>query len=102
MQESDRTIDGTIKGKAALFDLQMETPGWYMVTPQTFTRWGTEYDADGKIKPQMRSCGECHNTAKNAGRPPSKIHSFSHKQHKEDPRTNASTTCGREPSGSSG
>jgi hypothetical protein len=49
--------------------------------------------ADGKINPQMKSCGECHNTAKNAGRPPSKIHDFSHKAHKEDPRTSSSTSC---------
>ena len=44
-------------------------------------------------QPTMNKCGECHNTSRNAGRPPSKIHSFSHKQHKEDPRTSASTSC---------
>jgi hypothetical protein len=48
----------------------------------------------GKVaQPTMNKCGECHNTAKNAGRPPSKIHSFSHKAHKEDPRTSSSTSC---------
>lgn len=48
----------------------------------------------GKMaQPAMNKCGECHNTAKNAGRPPSKIHSFSHKAHKEDPRTSSSTSC---------
>lgn len=35
-----RTIDGTVAGKQAMLDLQMETPGWYVVTPQMFTRWG--------------------------------------------------------------
>ena len=49
--------------------------------------------ADGKTTPQMKSCEGCHSASKNAGRPPSKIHDFSHKAHKEDPRNSSSTSC---------
>lgn len=59
-----RTIDGTAKGKEALFDLQMETPGWYMVTPQMFTRWGNakEYGKDfiKTVRPDLIIIDEAH------------------------------------------
>ncbi len=49
---------------------------------------------NGKIaEPHMNKCGSCHDTAKNAGRPPSTIHDFSHKMHREDPRTHTSVAC---------
>jgi hypothetical protein len=50
---------------------------------------------NGKVvEPTMNKCGSCHDTSKNAGRPPSKIHDFSHKVHQEDPRIpGTSTTC---------
>lgn len=44
-----RTIDGTEPGKQAMFDLQMEEPGWYIVTPQMFTRWGNKVDENGEL-----------------------------------------------------
>lgn len=45
--------------------------------------------------PLMQDCQGCHSAAKNAGRPPSKIHSFSHKSHREDPRNGQSMQCGQ-------
>lgn len=35
-----RTVDGSEPGAAAMADLQLEVPGWYIVSPQMFTRWG--------------------------------------------------------------
>jgi hypothetical protein len=46
-----------------------------------------------ELLPQMTSCEACHSAAKNAGRPPSKIHDFSHKTHNTDPRNGNSTEC---------
>jgi hypothetical protein len=46
-----------------------------------------------ELLPQMTSCEACHSAAKNAGRPPSKIHDFSHKTHNTDPRNGKSTEC---------
>ena len=43
--------------------------------------------------PQMNNCEACHAASKNAGRPPSKIHDFSHKTHNTDPRNGKSTDC---------
>jgi hypothetical protein len=45
------------------------------------------------VQPAMNQCGTCHVAGKGAGRPPSKIHSFSHKTHNTDPRTSASMAC---------
>ncbi len=45
------------------------------------------------VMPQMNNCEACHSATKNAGRPPSKIHDFSHKTHNTDPRNGASTQC---------
>lgn len=45
------------------------------------------------LVPQMNNCEACHSATKNAGRPPSKIHDFSHKTHNTDPRNGRSTEC---------
>ena len=45
------------------------------------------------VMPQMINCEGCHSASKNAGRPPSKIHDFSHKTHNTDPRNGKSTQC---------
>ena len=46
-----------------------------------------------ELLPQMTSCEACHSAAKNAGRPASKIHGFSHQDHNTDPRDGKSTLC---------
>jgi hypothetical protein len=48
---------------------------------------------DKAIQPTMNQCGSCHNESRFAGRPTSKIHDFSHKNHREDPRTGMSVGC---------
>ncbi len=45
------------------------------------------------VMPSMTSCESCHAASKNAGRPPSKIHDFSHKTHNTDPRNGTSMEC---------
>jgi hypothetical protein len=45
------------------------------------------------VQPTMNKCGDCHTASLKAGRPPSKIHSFSHKNHNTDPRTQVSMAC---------
>jgi hypothetical protein len=48
---------------------------------------------DAAVQPTMNNCQGCHSASKNAGRPPSKIHSFTHKVHNTDPRNGKSTEC---------
>jgi hypothetical protein len=48
---------------------------------------------DPETAPAMTSCESCHAASKNAGRPPSKIHDFSHKNHNTDPRNGLSMEC---------
>jgi hypothetical protein len=47
------------------------------------------------VQPQMANCGACHSAGRFVQRPPSKIHDFSHKKHREDPRTGNSMQCGQ-------
>ncbi len=49
--------------------------------------------SDGSIVPQMNNCEACHSANLNAGRPRSKIHSFSHKVHNIDTRNGKSMEC---------
>lgn len=37
--QSVRVLNSKAAGKEALFDLQLGVPGWYIMTPQLFTRW---------------------------------------------------------------
>jgi hypothetical protein len=46
-----------------------------------------------ELAPQMNNCEACHSAATNAGRPPSKIHDFSHKVHNIDSRNGKAMTC---------
>jgi hypothetical protein len=48
---------------------------------------------DGTIVPKMNNCEACHSANRNAGRPRSKIHSFSHKSHNIDTRNGRSMEC---------
>ena len=48
-----------------------------------------------EMLPSMNNCEACHSASKNAGRPPSKIHDFSHKTHNTDSRNGKSMTCGQ-------
>jgi hypothetical protein len=48
-----------------------------------------------EMVPQMNNCEACHSATQNAGRPPSKVHDFSHKVHNTDPRNGKSMDCGQ-------
>jgi hypothetical protein len=48
---------------------------------------------DGTVVPQMVNCEACHSANLNAGRPKSKIHDFSHKEHNIDTRNGKSMEC---------
>jgi Cytochrome c7 and related cytochrome c len=48
---------------------------------------------DAAVQPTMNNCAGCHNESRFAGRRVSKLHDFSHKNHREDPRTGMSTEC---------
>jgi hypothetical protein len=48
---------------------------------------------DAAMQPTMNNCQGCHSASRNAGRAPSKIHSFTHKAHNTDPRNGKSTEC---------
>jgi hypothetical protein len=49
--------------------------------------------SDGSVQPRMGDCAACHAASLNAGRPRSKIHSFSHKSHNIDTRNGRSMDC---------
>jgi len=49
--------------------------------------------SDGTIVPKMNNCEACHAANLNAGRPRSKIHSFSHKSHNVDARNGRTMEC---------
>lgn len=51
-------IDGSERGKAAMLGLQMEEPGWYIVTPQLFTRWGDKIVET--LRPDLVIVDEAH------------------------------------------
>lgn len=50
-----KVINGTPKGKEAMSDLELGYPGWYLVTPQLFTRW----DFSG-VRPALTIVDEAH------------------------------------------
>jgi hypothetical protein len=49
--------------------------------------------SDGTVQPTMNRCESCHSASQSAGRPRSKVHSFSHKSHNVDPRNGRSMEC---------
>jgi len=49
-------IDGTDPGKRAMDDLEWKRPGYYLMTPQIFTRW----KPTGTIRPDMTILDEAH------------------------------------------
>lgn len=57
-----RRIDSSVKGKAALADLQWQEPGWYICTPQWFARqtW-TNFKPDMVIFDEIHVAGAYQN-----------------------------------------
>jgi hypothetical protein len=51
-----RRIDGTEPGKDAYADLEMGEPGWYIATPQLFTRW----QGFPTVRPALAIIDEAH------------------------------------------
>jgi hypothetical protein len=52
-----------------------------------------ECHTDPKLKVTMNKCSSCHNVAKGAGRPTSKIHSFTHAKHHRTSKDGGSLAC---------